>query len=60
MSNLVFGESNDKNCSENELAQNNNMQETEKTNQQKVDNSQKFGLLAMFCRGTPLLICNQL
>lgn len=39
MSNLVFGESNDKNCSENELAQNNNMQETEKTNQQKVDNS---------------------
>ncbi|XP_066362555.1 uncharacterized protein [Miscanthus floridulus] len=35
VSNLVFGESNDKNCSENELAQNNNMQETEKTNQQK-------------------------
>jgi hypothetical protein len=43
--------------SENGLVQN-NMQETEKTNQHKVENSHKFVLQAMFCCETPLLICN--
>lgn len=55
MSSLVFGESNGKNHSKNGPVQNNNMQETEKANQHKVENSHKFVLQAMFCCDLPYM-----